>query len=306
MRKILITGSNGMVGRNVAEFGETKDYILLTPKRAQLDLLNKEAVYEYLEENKPDIVIHCAGMVGGIHANMADPINFLVNNMQMGLNIVMGSKEAGVKELLNLGSSCMYPRLAPNPLKEEYILTGELEQTNEGYALAKSAIAKLCEYINRDDNSFLYKTVIPCNLYGKYDKFDEKSSHMLPAVIRKIYEAKINNKKSVEIWGSGEVKREALYASDLADFIYYAIENINNMPQNINVGPGIDCTINEYYEVISEVIGFDGSFTHDLSKPVGVKQKVTDITRLQKFGWSQKTSLRNGIKETYEFYLKNF
>ena len=303
MLKILITGSRGMVGRNIVEFPKAKDYNLLTPTSKELNLLDRLSVDNYLNLNKPDIIIHCAGIVGGIQANMANPVKFLTENTQMALNIIMGSQESGIKNFINMSSSCMYPRNATNPLGEDLILKGELEPTNEGYALAKVTATRLCEYINKEDSSFKYKTVIPCNLYGKYDKFDPKHSHMLPAVIKKIHEAKINKQDSLDIWGDGEAKREFMYAEDLADFIYYAIENFNTMPQNINVGLGHDYTINEYYKAISNVIAYDGKFVHDLSKPVGMKQKLIDDKKLQEFDWKYKTSVEDGIKKTYEYYL---
>jgi len=224
-------------------------------------------------------------------------------NTQMGLNIIMAAQEAGIKKFINMNSSCMYPREAINPLGEELILKGELEPTNEGYALSKITSTRLCEYINKEDNSYLYKTVIPCNLYGKYDKFDPKHSHMLPAVIKKVHEAKVANIDS-DIWGSGEARREFMYAEDLADFIYYALENFEKMPQNINVGLGHDYTINEYYKAIAKVIGFKGEFVHDLTKPIGMKQKLINDSKLTEFGWSHKTSLEDGIKKIYKYYLE--
>lgn len=303
MKKILITGSKGMVGRNITEFHKSKEYELLTPSSKELNLLDRFCVDKYLQSNKPDIVIHCAGIVGGIQANMSNPVKFLVENTQMGLNIIMGAKDTGIKHFINMSSSCMYPRDAINPLGEELILKGELEPTNEGYAIAKVTSTRLCEYINKEDESFQYKTIIPCNLYGKYDKFDPKHSHMLPAVIKKIYEAKVNSQNTLDIWGDGEARREFMYVEDLADFTYYAIENFEKMPQNINVGLGQDYTINEYYKSICSVIGFNGKFVHDLTKPVGMKQKLIDDTKLQNFGWKYKTSLEDGIKQTYEYYL---
>jgi GDP-L-fucose synthase len=304
MQKILITGSKGMVGKNIAEFPKAKNYTLLTPSSKELNLLDKLSVDEYFNLNRPDIVIHCAGIVGGIQANMKNPVKFLVENTQIALNIIMSSQELGIKQFINMSSSCMYPRDAINPLVEELILKGELEPTNEGYALAKVTATRLCEYINKEDSSFKYKTVIPCNLYGKYDKFDPKHSHMLPAVIKKIHEAKINNQETLDIWGDGKARREFMYAEDLADFIYYAIENFNDMPQNINVGLGHDYTINEYYNIISEVIGYKGEFVHDLTKPIGMKQKLIDGTKLNSFGWKHKTSLKDGIQKTYDYYFK--
>jgi len=303
MKKILITGSNGMVGKNIVEFEKSKNYIFLTPRSKELNLLDKNSIDKYIKENKPDIIIHCAGRVGGIQANMANPVAFLVENTQMGLNIIMSSYEAGIKQFINMSSSCMYPRAAKNPLGEELILKGELEPTNEAYALAKITSTRLCEYINKENSVFQYKTIIPCNLYGKYDKFDPQHSHMLPAVIKRIHEAKIANQDTLDIWGDGEVKREFMYAQDLADFTYYAIENFEDMPQNINVGLGSDYTIKEYYKIIAGVIGYKGKFIHDLSKPVGMKQKLIDDSKLQAFGWKYKTPLKNGIKRTYEYYI---
>ena len=293
-----------MVGRNIVEYLASKNYGLLTPSSKELNLLDKKSVDTYFQTISPDCIIHCAGIVGGIQANMANPVKFLVENTQMALNIIMGAYEANIQQFINMSSSCMYPREASNPLSEELILKGELEPTNEGYAIAKITATRLCEYISQEDNHFHYKTVIPCNLYGRYDKFDPKHSHMLPAVLKKIHEAKENSQKTLDIWGDGEARREFMYAEDLADFIYYALKNFEKMPQNINVGLGHDYTINEYYEEIAEVIGYEGTFVHDLSKPVGMKQKLIDDTKLQTFGWQHKTSLKGGIQKIYEYYLE--
>jgi len=301
--KILLTGSRGMVGRNIAKHSYAQNHELLTPTSVELNLLDSESVQRYIDTNKPDMIIHAAGIVGGIQANMAQPVKFLVNNMQMGFNILMSSKAGGVKRFMNLSSSCMYPRDAQNPLSENLILKGELEPTNEGYAIAKVASTRLCEYINREDSSYLYKTVIPCNLYGKYDKFDLEHSHMIPAVIRKINDAKNNNLKSIDIWGDGLARREFMYATDFADFVYYAIYNFEKMPQNINVGLGHDYTINEYYQKIAKVVGYQGGFVHDLSRPTGMQQKLIDDTRLKEFGWKYKATLEQGIKKTYEYFI---
>ena len=300
--KILITGANGMVGRNIVEHANAKQYELLTPSRCELDLLKAMEVKSYLEVTKPDLIIHAAGVVGGIQANMANPVKFLVDNMQMGLNIITSAHMLGIKQFINLSSSCMYPRDAQNPLAEDLILKGELEPTNEGYAIAKVTSTRLCEYIRKEDESFCYKTVIPCNLYGKYDKFDPKHSHMIPAVIRKLHEAELAGLNEVDIWGDGEARREFMYAEDLADFIFYAIPKLHEMPQNINVGLGHDYTINEYYQSVAEVVGFKGEFTHDLSKPVGMKQKLIDATKLSAFGWQHKTSLVDGLTQTFSHF----
>jgi len=204
---------------------------------------------------------------------------------------------------MNIGGSCMYPRNAKNPLSEELILKGELEPTNEGFAIAKIASTRLCEYINKEDASYLYKTVIPCNLYGKYDKFDPEHSHMIPAVIRKIHDATNENKESVDIWGDGLARREFMYAADFSDFVYYAIDNFEAMPKNINVGLGHDYTINEYYKKIAKVIGYQGRFDNDLSRPTGMQQKLIDDTKLKEFGWQYQTTLEQGIKKTYDYFI---
>ena len=303
--KLLITGGSGMVGQNIMERFASSTHVLLTPSSTELDLQNYTAVYDYIKINQPDFVIHAAGLVGGIHANMANPVAFLVKNTDIGRNIIMASKENNIKYFLNLASSCIYPRNAINPLQEELILQGELEPTNEGYAIAKIFATRLCEYITKEDPSFIYKTAIPCNLYGKHDKFSDQHSHMVPSVIKKIIHA-VNNKESeVLIWGDGLSRREFMYAEDLADFIFYAVSNFARMPQNLNVGLGFDYTINEYYYAAAQVLGYEGGFVHDLTKPTGMKQKLIDDTKLRAFGWQHQTDLKTGIQKTVDFYLKN-
>ena len=301
--KIHLIGSRGMVGRNIIELSSAHNHVILSPTSAELNLLDAESVQNYISANKPDMIIHAAGIVGGIQANMAQPVKFLVDNMQMGLNILMSAKVCSVKKFMNLSSSCMYPRDAENPLSEDLILKGELEPTNEGYAIAKVTSTKLCEYINREDESYLYKTIIPCNLYGQYDKFDPEYSHMIPAVIRKINNAKDQNLKSIDIWGDGLARREFMYAADFADFVYYAIDHFESMPQNINVGLGHDYTINEYYQKIANAVDYQGGFTHDLSRPTGMQQKLVDDTKLKAFGWQPQTTLEQGIQKTYDYFL---
>ena len=302
--KILVTGGNGMVGKNILEHQKAANYEILAPSSTELNLRNFDSVDNYIKQNKPDIIIHAAGLVGGIQANMARPVDFLVYNLDMGKNIIMAAKENGVKYFLNMASSCMYPREAQNPLQEELILKGELEPTNEGYAIAKVVATRLCEYIVKENPALQYKTVIPCNLYGKYDKFSPEHSHMVPAVIKKIYEAKQNNASEIDIWGDGLARREFMYTGDLADFVFYALDNFEKMPQNINVGLGFDYTINEYYQSIADAIGFTGKFVHDLSKPIGMKQKLIDDSKLKQFGWQHQTSLQEGIKKTLDYFKK--
>lgn len=304
--KILLTGANGMVGKNILEEAKKYSHKFLSPGSTELNLLDEIAVNRYISEHKPDMVIHAAGIVGGIQANMGQPVKFLVDNMRIGLNILTASNNNDVINFLNLSSSCMYPRDAVNPLNEDLILKGELEPTNEGYALAKITSTRLCEYITKEYSNLLYKTIIPCNLYGCFDKFEPNNSHMIPAVIRKIHEAKKNNLAEIDIWGDGKARREFMYSADLADFIFYAIDNFEKMPQNLNVGLGHDYTINEYYQTIANVVGYNGKFSYDLNKPVGMKQKLIDDKKLKEFGWHYKTELEAGVKKTYEFYLREY
>ena len=256
--KILLTGSNGMVGKNILEYKSLQNYDFLTPSSKELNLLNYQDVKKYIAINQPDFIIHAAGKVGGIQANIKNPVSFLIENIDMGRNVIIAAKENNIKNLLNLASSCMYPRSAVNPLSEDLILKGELEPTNEGYAIAKIMSTRLCEYIVKEDNSKNYKTVIPCNLYGKYDKFHPKYSHMIPAVIMEYTMQSYCNE--IKIWGDGTARREFMYAEDLSDFIFYAITKFDKMPQNINVGLGYDYSINDYYTEIAKVLNYKVNF----------------------------------------------
>ena len=295
-----------MVGQNILEHPAASDWTIVAPRSCELDLRDYQATHDYIKQVAPEFIIHSAGRVGGIQANIAHPVDFLVENMDMGRNIVMAARAARVKKLLNLGSSCMYPRNAPNPLTESMILQGELEPTNEGYALAKIMTARLCEYIHREDSGCLYKTIIPCNLYGRYDKFDPKHSHLIPAIIHKIRQAIDAGHTPVEIWGDGTARREFMYAGDLADAVLRALENFETLPSLMNVGLGYDYSINDYYQAAAEAMGFNGSFEHDCSKPVGMKQKLVSTDLQQAWGWVPSVSLRQGLQETYQYYKKQY
>jgi len=307
--RILLTGGSGMVGQNLQEHAYAADFEVFAPSSQELDLKDQRAVVDYIETKRPDIVIHAAGQVGGIQANMADPVGFLVNNSLMGLHVINAAYQAGVKYCVNLASSCMYPRSAPNPLTEDQILAGELEPTNEGYALAKITATRLCQYIGRMNNELQYVTLIPCNLYGRHDKFDPAHSHMIPAVIRKIHEAAKTGASAVEIWGDGEARREFMYVEDLSECVFNVIRLMikgEDVPDLMNAGLGTDYSINEYYHAIADVVGFSGSFTHDLTKPVGMRQKLIDSRRLNALGWRASTSLKDGIEKTYQFFLEEY
>lgn len=291
-----------MVGKNILEHKSASQYTFLTPGSRDLNLLNAEEVSKYFKAHKPDIVIHCAGLVGGIQANMKEPVRFLVENTDMGRNVIMASKEVGVQQFLNMASSCMYPKDHDDLLNEELVLTGPLEPTNEGYALAKIYSMRLGQYINKETEKSVYKTLIPCNLYGRWDKFSEKNSHMVPAVIRKVHKAILNNEESVEVWGAGNARREFMYASDLADFVFFALDNWEKIPESINVGLGFDHSVNDYYQAVAKILNYKGSFHHDLTKPEGMKRKLVSTKRADDLGWKAKTSLEQGIKNAYEFF----
>jgi len=292
-----------MVGRNLREHSDFSRFDVLVPARNVLDLCNFSEVENYLSHHQPDIIIHAAGKVGGIQANMREPVSFLMENMSMGRNIVWAARQTGVKRLINLGSSCMYPRSHDDPLREEMVLSGELEPTNEGYALAKIVTMRLCEYIARENPEYCYKSLIPCNIYGRFDKFDPLNSHLLPSIIHKIHSAKVNGEKSIVIWGDGTARREFMYAGDLADAIVRAVLDYDTLPMAMNIGIGHDYTIDEYYETAAAVMGYKGKFVYDIDKPVGMKRKLVDIEKQKYWGWCAKHSLYEGIKKTYDYYL---
>ncbi len=302
--RVLLTGASGMVGRNILESPRAKNHEWLTPSRKELDLRDREAVKRHLSEKRPDFVVHAAGVVGGIQANLREPVRFFLDNLDMGRNVIMGAREAGVTKFLNLSCSCMYPRATALPMREESILTGELEPTNEGYALARVAAERLCEYISRENSAFQYKTLVSCNLYGRHDKFDPRHAHMVPAVIVKLHVAKLEGRKEIDIWGDGTALREFMYAGDLADCIFTALDRFESLPSVCNVGPGQDFSINTFYEKIAAVVGYKGVFVHDLSKPAGMARKVVDISKITSWGWKATTSLDEGLQLAYRFYLE--
>jgi len=306
--RIFLTGGQGMVGKNLQEHPLAAQYDIIAPSRQELDLADAVATQKFINQIKPSAVIHAAGRVGGIQANIANPVDFLVTNVDLGRNVIMAAYHAGIPRLLNLASSCMYPRHAANPLSESLILQGELEPTNEAYALAKIFATRLCEYINRECQTqgsvIRYKTLIPCNLYGRHDKFSPQNSHLIPAIIHKIHQAKARGIQEVDIWGDGTVRREFMYAGDLAGAVLQSLQEFDQIPDLMNIGLGLDYSINEYYASAAAVIGWDGRFVHDLSKPVGMKQKMVDIGRQRTWGWASTTPLLAGIEKAYQFYLE--
>lgn len=302
--RIFLTGAGGMVGRNFLDHPAARSHEILAPRSAELDLRDFAAVRDWVAANSPDVVVHAAGKVGGIQANMREPVAFLLDNLDMGRNVVGAARQAGVRRVLNLASSCMYPRDAENPLREDMILKGELEPTNEGYALAKVMVTRLCEYIGREDPDFQYKTLIPCNLYGRHDKFDPRHSHMVPAIIHKLHQAKLTGADSVDIWGDGLARREFMFTADLADCMWRALDRFDSLPAVMNVGLGRDWSVNDYYQIAARVVGYPGRFVHDLTKPAGMKRKLTSIDRATEWGWRAETSLEDGLAATYAYYLE--
>ena len=302
--RVLITGGSGLVGRNLRAHPRAQAHDILAPRSNELNLLDSAATTATVAAMAPDLIIHAAGRVGGIQANMAQPVEFLVDNADMGRNILMAAKSARIPRVLNIGSSCMYPRDAENPLCEDQIGKGELEPTNEGYALAKLMAARLADYITATSD-LSYKTLIPCNLFGYFDKFDPAVSHLLPAIIRKVYEAKAANAPSVEIWGDGTARREFMFGQDMVDGVWWAAESFDDLPNMLNLGLGHDHSVNDYYATAARVIGWEGHFTHDLSRPTGMAQKLTDVSRATALGWQAQTSLEEAIAATYQHFLEH-
>lgn len=300
--KIYIAGHRGMVGsaivRRLASAGYSN---LLTRTHAELDLTNQAAVALFLDHEKPDYIFLAAAKVGGIHANNTYRAEFIYQNLMMEANIIHAAWQAGVQRLLFLGSSCIYPRDCPQPIEEEYLLTGPLEQTNEPYAIAKIAGIKLCENYNRQYGT-QYVSAMPTNLYGPNDNYDLNSSHVLPALIRKAHEAKVRVDKELVVWGSGKPMREFLYVDDMADACVFLMEN--GISDGVfNVGTGEDVTIRELAETVMSVVGFNGEIVFDASKPDGTPRKLLNVDRMRQLGWEAQTSLRDGIAKAFADFL---
>jgi len=301
--KIYIAGHRGMVGSAIARKLVAEGFNnLLVQTSSELDLRDQQAVRNFFAKERPDYVFMAAAKVGGIMANNTYRADFLYDNLAIQTNVIHSSYLTHVKKLLFLGSSCIYPKLAPQPLKEEYLLTGLLEQTNEPYAIAKITGIKTCEAY-RDQYGCNFISVMPTNLYGPNDNYDLNNSHVLPALIRKFHEAKQRNQPSVVLWGSGQPRREFLHADDLADATYFLMQKYNER-DFVNVGTGEDLTINELATLIKKVVGYDGKIEHDTSKPDGTPRKLMDVGRLSAMGWKAKISLEEGIRKVYQQFLE--
>lgn len=305
--KIYIAGHRGMVGSAIKRKLESKCYTnLIIRTRNELDLTNQQAVNDFFEIEKPEYVILAAAKVGGILANSTYPAEFIYDNIMIESNVIHAAYTYGVKKLLFLGSSCIYPKLAPQPLKEEYLLTGELEVSNEAYAVAKIAGIRLCtHYNNQYGTNFI--SVMPTNLYGQNDNYDLETSHAMAALIRKFHEAKISNAPQVIVWGTGTPKREFLHVDDMADACTYLMEkhNASDIGEFINIGAGEDLTISELAGLIKDVVKYEGKIIYDTSKPDGTPRKLLDVSKLTKLGWKAKINLIEGISKTYDKYKQN-
>ncbi len=302
--KIYIAGHLGMVGRSIWRKLESEGYTNLIGKpKSELDLKNQESVDQFFKDVKPNIVIDAAARVGGILANNENPYLFLMDNLQIQNNLIDASLKNDVKKFVFLGSSCIYPKFADQPMKEEYLLTSSLEQTNEWYAVAKIAGIKACQAVKTQfKKDFI--SLMPTNLYGSFDNFDLYSSHVLPAMIRKFHDAKINNNENVTLWGTGNPKREFLFVDDLADAVYFIL--VNNSSEDLyNVGTGSDVTIKDLALMVKNIVGHQGKIIWDTSKPDGTPRKLLDVSKMKDEGWVSSTSLEQGIKMTYEWFLNN-
>ena len=302
--KIYIAGHRGLVGsaivRNLINNGFTN---LVYKTHKELDLTNQDAVIEFFDREKPEYVFLAAAKVGGINANNSYPADFIYENLMIQNNIIKAAHDYGVKKLLFLGSTCIYPKMAPQPIKEEYLLTGALEETNEAYAVAKIAGLEMCKFFRRQygDN---FISCMPTNLYGENDNFDLNNSHVLPALLRKFYEAKVNNSKVVEVWGTGSPLREFLHVDDMADACVFLMKNYNE-EEHVNIGTGEEVSIRQLAETIKEVVGFDGDIVFNTKMPDGTPRKLTDTKKLHEVGWRHSISLYEGIEKTYRWMLNN-
>lgn len=302
--KIYVAGHNGLVGSAICRQLESQGYKnIIKRSHLELDLTTQVDVENFFKQEKPEYVFLAAAKVGGIKANATYPADFIMDNIKIEFNIIDSAFKNEVKKLLFLGSTCIYPKNCPQPIKEEYLLTSELEKTNEAYALAKIAGLKACSYYKKQYGAN-FISAMPCNLYGINDNFDLENSHVLPALIRKFHEAKIKNLDTVEVWGTGKPLREFLFSDDLGEACIFLMNNYNGN-KHINVGFGTDLSIKELAEIIKEIVGFKGQIVFDVSKPDGTFKKLTDITKIKNLGWLPKTNLKDGIQIVYKWFLKN-
>ena len=302
-KRVFVAGHKGMAGSAIVRRLREESCEILTIDRTQLDLTRQQPTEEYLAKARPDVVIVAAGRVGGILANSAYPVEFLADNLAIELNVIRSTQSAGVRKLLFLASTCIYPKFAKQPMSEDQLLTGELEPTNEWYAIAKIAGIKLCEAYHRQ-HGCEFVSVMPSNLYGPGDNYHREHSHVVAALLRRFHEAKVENAPTVVVWGTGTPRREFLYVDDFADACIFVLKNYSG-PKLINIGVGQDLSITEFAETVADVVGYRGKITYDSSKPDGTPRKLVDISRLSVLGWKARISLRQGLTKSYADFLEN-
>lgn len=302
--KIYVAGHRGLVGSAIVRNLKSKGYNNIIGKtHAELDLTNQQAVREYFEQEKPDVVVLAAAKVGGINANNTTPAEFAYENMQIQCNVIKCCHDFKVKKLLFLGSTCIYPKMAEQPIVEDTLLTGPLEETNEAYAIAKISGLEMCKFFKRQyGDDFI--SCMPTNLYGPYDNYDLSGSHVMPAMIRKFHEAKIQNRPTVELWGTGAPLREFLYSDDMADACVFLLENYSG-EQHVNIGTGKEVTIKQLAELVKKTVGYEGKIVWNSEMPDGTPRKLTDVTKLHKLGWRHKIELEEGVELAYKWFVDN-
>ena len=297
--KVLVTGGSGMLGSAVVNFASLGGHQVLSPSHDELDLNEQLQTYEYLKRHSPDAIIHCAAKVGGISANVANQIEFLTKNIRMDSSLLGAAKELEIENLIYIGSSCMYPKDLPHAMTESEILSGPLEPTNEGYALAKLAGWKTVQFMAK---RLTWRSFILSNLYGPQDHFEPGRSHLLAAIIEKIHLAKTENSETIEMWGNGSAKREFTFVEDIALFLIESLEKLKIFPDTLNLGAGVDYSVLEYYRFVSKAMNYTGEIVADLSKPTGMKKKLMDISQARNFGWAPQTNIESGIAKTVTWY----
>jgi len=303
--KIYVAGHRGLVGSAIVRNLKDKGYTNIIGKtHSELDLIDQQAVRKFFEEEKPDYVFLAAAKVGGIHANNTYPADFIYENLQIQSNIIKAAHDFKVKKLLFLGSTCIYPKMAPQPIKEEYLLSGYLEPTNEAYAIAKIAGLEMCKFFKRQYGAN-FISCMPTNLYGPNDNFDLNNSHVMPALIRKFHEAKVNGLDKVEVWGTGKPLREFLYVDDMADACVFLMENYDG-EEHVNIGTGQEVSIGELAQTVKEVVGFEGQLVFNSEMPDGTPRKLTDVSKLHELGWKHRVALIDGIRLAYQWFNESY
>ena len=300
MATVLVTGASGMLGQHLVPMLEGKGHIVLRPHQSELDLTNSEAVSKYIQSNPIDVVVHGAAYVAGIASSTTTKHHSFDTNVTMGLNLIRSCIEHGIERILNVGSTTVYPSDAPQPLTESSLGEGAFEGPIEGYALSKYVVYRACAMANEQHN-VSFKTVLPCNLYGPYDNFSIETVHMLPAILHRMHQAKEEGNVPIVIWGDGSAKREFLYAPDLADFICFSLDRFDDLPEVMNVGSGVEISVNEMHQHMANITGYSGEFKHDLDKPVGRLRRYLNLQNQQRLGWSPKTPFEEALAITYEY-----